>query len=703
MKRLNFDSQGRLSAIDDKPVAAPRKSFSSNSGQDRWKQSGFKRKNSIEDDILESYIAGDEGLANSNIQLKKSENLDFLKEGPTFESKDSDFWSLYSNGNKLEPLKFSNGKTQEDVVREVVDSIREGNKVIFLHGVCGTGKSAIALNIARIMGKSSIVVPVKGLQKQYEEDYTHKKYVLKKNGQKMKIAVITGRDNHDSIINPGVSCADPSLPDNIKLTDKNYGKLSEYYAQNPYVKNKEIPELKKLKRIAVAPANPYWSPILPDTFEIPHFKDARKLRYKGLSGKEFIFYHRKSGCSYYDQYLSYIYADVIIFNSAKYKIEVSLDRKPESEVDIIDEADEFLDNFSTQEELNLTRLASSLKSIMPETLDAQQALDEIIRLISLEEKNKQALGIEEKKIIHIKETQIGKMLKLVLKNPELEVEIELDEGNYANKLLESARNFSDFLDETYATFRKFEKDLYVNLVSTNLSKRFHEIIDKSKSLVLMSGTLHSPEVLRDVFGLKEFKIIDAEVSQPGTIEIHRTGKEIDCRYSNLNSMPDGRTRYLQALFNCFQRAAKPLLVHVNAFEDLPTEQEIIENELFGVVSKESLKELQFYDKTGRLISDFKEKKSPHLFTTKCSRGVDFPGDMCNSIIFTKYPNPNVQDIFWKLLQKEHPHYYWEFYRDKARREFLQRIYRAVRSKNDHVYILSPDSRVLDAVRALQRE
>ena len=181
------------------------------------------------------------------------------------------------------------------------------------------------------------------------------------------------------------------------------------------------------------------------------------------------------------------------------------------------------------------------------------------------------------------------------------------------------------------------------------------------------------------------------------------GQEIDCRYSNLNSMPDGRTRYLQALFNCFQRAAKPLLVHVNAFEDLPTEQEIIENELFGVVSKESLKELQFYDKTGRLISDFKEKKSPHLFTTKCSRGVDFPGDMCNSIIFTKYPNPNVQDIFWKLLQKEHPHYYWEFYRDKARREFLQRIYRAVRSKNDHVYILSPDSRVLDAVRALQRE
>jgi Rad3-related DNA helicase len=72
-------------------------------------------------------------------------------------------------------------------------------------------------------------------------------------------------------------------------------------------------------------------------------------------------------------------------------------------------------------------------------------------------------------------------------------------------------------------------------------------------------------------------------------------------------------------------------------------------------------------------------------------------------VFTKYPNPNIGDTFWKVLKKNHPNYFWDFYKDKARREFLQRIYRAVRSRDDHVYILSPDKRVMDSVRLLQEK
>ena len=80
-------------------------------------------------------------------------------------------WSLYSNKQKLNPLVFSNGKTQEDIVKETLDAIKEGYKVIFIKGMCGTGKSAIALNIARQLGKTSIVVPIKSLQEQYIKDY----------------------------------------------------------------------------------------------------------------------------------------------------------------------------------------------------------------------------------------------------------------------------------------------------------------------------------------------------------------------------------------------------------------------------------------------------------------------------------------------------------------------------------------------------
>jgi RecG-like helicase len=162
-------------------------------------------------------------------QLQTSGKLEFLQTNRKIENIfDKKYWSLYENGKPISPLKFSNGKTQENIVEEIVSHIKNGAKIILLHGACGTGKSAIALNIARVLGKTSIVVPIKSLQRQYEEDYTQKKYLAKSNGEKMKIALITGRENHDSVIEPGKSCAEPFLPDTIKFTEKNRVKITEY-------------------------------------------------------------------------------------------------------------------------------------------------------------------------------------------------------------------------------------------------------------------------------------------------------------------------------------------------------------------------------------------------------------------------------------------------------------------------------------------
>ncbi len=670
MKRMRFDSKGRILSVD----------------------AGLC-------DFIET-----QNNEPSETRLKTSKDLEFLNgndDKNNFEQIiDNSSWSLHHAGGKLEPLKFSNGKTQEDVVNEVVDLIRKGTKIVLIHGMCGTGKSAIALNVARLLGRASIVVPVKGLQRQYEEDYMTKKFLKKPNGKKMKIAMLTGRTNHDSIIVPGVACDEPTLPELIKITEKNYDKIEEYYLQNPMIKGKEMPDIRELKRIAIAPANPYWSPIIPASYE-PPLRDARKKKYLGLCGKEFNFWHRKEGCSYYDQYQAYIDADVLIFNSAKYKIEVALNRKPATDVEIIDEADEFLDNFSTEESINLTRLANAIKNVKPEDEEAKKAIEDIQDLIQLEEKNKQALGIDEDAIFQISETKVEQILRLFLRNPWIEAEASLDELNYTNHAIGVARLFDGFLEDAYTTFERKEKDLYCNVVATNLSKRFRDIIDKNKALVLMSGTLHSEEVLRKVFGLDDFKIVEAETLHQGAIEIMMTGKEFDCKYANFISKRYSRKDYLLALGACIEKAKKPMLVHVNAFDDLPTEKEILELGLKGVVSKERLFAMQAEDKTGRMISLFKAKLSDALFTTKCSRGVDFPGDVCNSVIFTKYPNPNVKGTFWKILERTHPEYYWDFYRDKARRDFLQRIYRAVRSEDDHVYVLSPDLRVLQAVRNLQ--
>ena len=654
----------------------------------------------------EGKLIGVDGLGVQNVKRNSEERKLFdvfeNKVDPSLIKNDKDYWSLYKDGKKLEPLKFSNRKTQEDIVKEVVDLIKSGNKIIFLHGMCGTGKSAIALNIARVLGKASIIVPVKSLQRQYETDYMGSMNVYGKSGQRLKIAMITGRENHDSIFKEGANCADPFLPDTIAITEKNFSQLKEYYEMNPFVKNKTIENIKELRRISIAPVNPYWSPILPADYEL-NLKDATKKRYKGLNDKEFIFYHRKKGCSYYDQYQSYIDSDVIIFNSAKYKIEVALDRKPQTEVDIIDEADEFLDSFSSQIELNLTRIGNSLRHLNVNELKTRELIDKVIELIKLEDRNKSALGVDEHQIFSLRETQLDKILSLFIKNPELENEIISDEANYANKIIEAARNFSEFLDDTYVSFKRYEDNLYAYLVSANLSKSIQEIFDKNKAFVFMSGTLHSENVLKNIFGIKEYKLVEAETSHQGEIEIMRTGKEFDCSYKNFSSGKFSRDDYLKTLSMCIEKAEKPILVQVNAFEDLPSGNEISRNNIYGVMAREQLVKDQGQDRNGETISNFRKKMINILYSTKCTRGIDFPGDICRSVVFTKYPNPNIQGSFWKILERTHPKYFWDFYKDKARREFLQRLYRALRSKDDHVYVLSPDLRVLDAVRELQAQ
>ena len=715
MGRLKFDSEGRFIGVNEEIFPEKDKS---NPAHQKTKKDPREKEYNCQTCGRPIRHTGNCLICNiKNKRIKKSRKFEtsFPQESQTFpqesqkldNSQDTKYWSLYKDGMKLPPLRFSNNKTQEDVVEEVVNLIKAGTKVIFLHGVCGTGKSAIALNIARVLGKSAVVVPVKGLQRQYKEDYMEKMFLLKPNGEKLRISMITGRANHDSLFKPGISCADPFLPDTIQIIEKNFKKIKKYYEKNPLIQYKSNPvSINQLKRISIAPTNPYWSPIIPSRYNM-NLPDARKKLYTGLKGTDFIFYHRKQGCSYYDQFNAYLDSDVIIFNAAKYKIETALDRKPETEVDIIDEADEFLDSFSNQSELNMTRLKNSLANLYSEDDNTMDMINKIIELIKLEEKNKKATGADENKIFHIDDTNMRRILSLMLKDGNIESEVYFDDSSssYVSKAIEIAREFEDFFNDAYLTYRIYEENLYVNLVTTNLSKRLREVLEKNRAFVFMSGTLHSKNVLEKVFGITDYKIVEAETIPPGTIEIHQTGKEFDCKYENLNQKNNQNNKiredYLNALSACIEKAARPALVHVNAFIDLPDNKEINQFSFKDIISREKLVELQKSDKTGKLISEFKKKLLDILYSTKCSRGVDFPDDLCNSMIFTKYPNPNPNGTFWKILKKTHPGYFWDFYKDKARREFLQRLYRALRSSEDHVFVLSPDSRVLEAIKNLQ--
>ena len=637
-------------------------------------------------------------------------------------------WNLYQNKEFLKPLKFSNGKSQEDVVNEVLKSIEKGHKVIFIHGVCGTGKSAIALNIAKDIGKTSIIVPGKSLQKQYQDDYKEKKYLLKENNEKLKISIMTGRNNHpclflkdneikipkikkeiDSKLNDifefskkeieeknseDFSADNKNIPCKIEIKERNFRKIREYLKENDKINLRNISKISDVKRIPLAIVCPYWSPVLPERYELKNIEFSKKRIYEGLENTKFAIYKRKPGCKFYEQFDSYIDSDVLVFNSLKYKLESALNRKPKTKVEIIDECDEFLDSFSNQRTINLDRLQNSLIQLTGIDENVNKIVKQIMELVK-EIKSHKSINeaINFKKIIPLKETSIYVLFKLFLDSPEFIKEIY--EESYLFDVEETVKMFEDFFEETYLTFINQDNNFLVNVVTTNLEKKFMEMVNKNEVIVLMSGTLHSESILKYVFGIKDFVKIDAETMQQGKIEIKKTGLEIDCRYENFSNGKFTREQYLKALSKSVEVAKKPTLVHVHAFTDLPTKDEIKELNIINLISREELRESQNNDKNGLVIDDFKKGKINVLFTTKCARGIDFPGEECNSIVFTKYPNPNIQDDFWKILKQTKPTYYWDLYKDKARRELLQKIYRGLRSKQDHVYLLSPDKRVLD--------
>jgi Rad3-related DNA helicase len=593
----------------------------------------------------------------------------------------------------LEPLIFSNGKTQEDVVKEILLAIDEGNKIILIKGVCGTGKSAISLNLARHFKKTSIAVPIKSLQEQYEEDYTNKKFILKKDNKNLKISVIKGRNNFQCpFMNTNADSLD--LPCTIELREKNFEKLMNFVEINKYSSKKDFLNIGDVKRMSVAPACPYWSPLLPAKSNSACLEKAEKKEFKTVSGKDYAIFQRQKGCKYYDQYQNYIDADVLIFNSKKYLIETLIGRRPKTDIDVIDECDEFLDNLAEEKQINLNRLATALKNISAKDIEEKTKIKEIIFMIDELIYNFSLNGIEK-----LENTEVFRLIKEIIENPYL---AENEERNYYNSVVESCYEFKDLLNETYISFNKVksfakineEKEIcYVNLVTINLAKKFKDVLDKTNVLIMMSGTLHSEDVLKNIYGIKDFKIIEAETKMPGKIIKQGTGYEKNFKYENFRNGKVTRRDYLIALGKCLDISKKPVLIHVNSFADLPSEIEKQELGLDNLITKEELMNMQ---RENNNINRFKNKEIDILFTTKCSRGIDFPGEQCNSIIITKYPYPSIKSLFWMVLKRENPNNFMKFYMDKARRELLQKVYRGVRSSEDEVILLSPDSRVLDA-------
>ena len=183
-----------------------------------------------------------------------------------------------------------------------------------------------------------------------------------------------------------------------------------------------------------------------------------------------------------------------------------------------------------------------------------------------------------------------------------------DEEDYLFNVNSYFESFKNYIDETYVVFsRNKRNEVVVKLIMVNLERKLKEFLDKNNVFVMMSGTLHSKSVLENIFGIKNYKIIEAEVKEIGKRNKIKTGNEKEFNYQYLKK-DDSREEYLKAFSECMNKAKKPILVHINAFKDLPSEFECSKYGIYNIKAREILIKEQSEDKTGLIIQKFKDKK-----------------------------------------------------------------------------------------------
>ena len=66
----------------------------------------------------------------------------------------------------------------------------------------------------------------------------------------------------------------------------------------------------------------------------------------------------------------------------KYQIETMLGRKPKTDLEIIDECDEFLDSFANERRINLNRLHAAISNLMPSDQEKRRISKELLHKIN---------------------------------------------------------------------------------------------------------------------------------------------------------------------------------------------------------------------------------------------------------------------------------------------------------------------------------
>ena len=436
---------------------------------------------------------------------------------------------LYGSSGQLEPRRYSSGKTQIDIIEEIVDAF-DKNDIVFFKATVGSGKSAVGLRTILEFGRGIVSVPTKVLSDQYASSYEGDKYFIKQDGTKAKIGILKGRRNfrclYQSTKGREISCDNSALP----------CKRAVNWKQGEH-------------RVDALKECPQWGFIFPSR-TAESVKGARKVPYEGIKDK--WTWCMKGECTYWKQFQAYVAADAIVMNSAKWAAELAVGRLPQVPLTVVDEADYWLDSLAVKvmvTDRTIARLQESIKRVIELGEDGENS--ELVEMMDgLRELWTEAMAGG------------GDPLKLVESALELMEEVDETSGDLFWKL-------SSVLEHRkHAEWDIRDRGIIYFVPDPRIVLK--TILDKvGGKWLLMSATVQSGEVMRDVFDIDP-AFVEGETVFPGKLVRRRLGTEEVVNHRKWSEDAFKR-KYWGLLEKIMTRAKLPSFIPVHAHTYLPPE------------------------------------------------------------------------------------------------------------------------------------
>lgn len=447
-------------------------------------------------------------------------------------------------------------------------------------------------------------------------------------------------------------------------------------------------------------------------------------------------------CPYYKQFYSYVYSDVIVFNSAKWNLETTMGRKPKVKVEIVDEGDYWLDSQATTIEL----MRSTIDKIFPASNRMKHIKSDTLARFDLSFKKIKTdvakANAGDVNIISAKDYKelfysIGVCLNEYKKQAE-------DDDAIEQKLvdIDIIRHYADVASLSVVEGKREETRVikcYIPYPDKLLETLFKS---SSKNIILTSGTMHANSVLSSLFGINadnySVDILNGRKEHPGKLKCIRPQKDspmsmVKVNYTSWQS-PEFKAYYFVVLnyildqlkdgidkatgkpgeakilvLTPAKKYAEGILKRPDVFVDFAKGRSkddedakpVIDTSITDYMEGTLADVRKIKDTDIELNGDVLRTNKQIIVSTRMVRGTDLRDDKCRAIVMTKWPVGDISDGYLQSVKKRFgDKVFWEIIRDKAAREAVQYVSRGLRHDLDWTYFATVDQTAFDNVYRL---